>query len=246
MQLISKPCADRCKEDWSPRVTQCEDRSWCCGPPENSTSCCDGGKGFKLATTAVTTSFSLTPVTSTGVSSSTPTSPATTSASGISGETAAPESKAASGKKDNSVAIGAGIGVAGGFALAFLAAGIWYWRRKQKKKNNAVKVTDSLEGTGDATGATDFHDQRKATTKIPSMQESPSVGYERGAIGEGSVVAALATGGSGYSSSPGQTNAPVTVHSHGGEIHEMSSRDDFHELPAGDRRLGSHNSIEKF
>jgi len=228
-------------------VTLCEDRRWCCGPPENSTSCCDGGKGAVLAATAITASLSRAPMTSTGGSSLTPTNPATTSGSSTSSETAAPPSKAASGKKDNSVAIGAGIGVAGGFVLVCLIAGCWYWRRKQKKqKAVADPDSDHLEETKAETGPNNFRDQKQAPAAISSTQGSPSTRYESEAVEDGSVTTALATGGSGRSSSPMQKNTPVMVHSHGGEIHEMSSRDDFHELPGGDRRLGSYNSVEKF
>lgn len=228
-------------------MTQCDDESWCCGPPENSTSCCDGGKGIKLAATAITTSFLLTPVTSTGSPSSTvSTSPTITSSSVIFTETTTPGSKAASGKKDNSVAIGAGVGVAGGVFLACIVGGLWYWRRKQKKKNTS-KLLNRLERTDGAIETRDFHDQTKASATISKTQASPATSYESEVIEDGSVVSALATGGSGHNSTPRETTTSRGAQSHGGEIHEMESRENFHELPgSGEPKPVQYSPIEKF
>lgn len=198
-----------------------------------------------MAATAVTTSFALTP-TNTGISlSSASANPTTTPAAGISSETAAPGSKASSGNKSNLVAIGAGVGVAVGVVLIFLIAGYWFWRRKQQKRK-AAGLPDRLEGTGESSGPPDYREHKKPLTNMSTTQAAPSTMYERGGMEDGAVMTALATGGAEHNSSLTRTNTPLEIHSHGGGIHEMSSRDNFHELPAGDQRLGSYNSKEKF
>ena len=184
---------------------------------------------MKLSATGTAT-LPYSPSSTTSTPSATTTAASTTSGA-TSSQTSTPVDKSASGgKKNNSLAIGVGIGISGVVLVVAIIAGLWFWRRRQKNKRAEFSSAET-------------DDKKRAPDTAASTEGSPMMRHEREAIEDGSVMAGLATGGSGLS--PAKKKS-IGVHSFGGEIHEMSSRDNFHEMSGEDRRMGVQNSIEKF
>lgn len=229
-------CAELVDIDiWNPQVTPCDDGSWCCGPPDNSTtkSCCSKGQGVKLlATTTGTLPVPVSLATSIGssstlsssisVSSAAPTiltsAPATSSP-------AVPVSKSKS-KDDDGTAIGAGVGVSVGVVLIALVTGFWFWRRKHNKKVAEMADVERFDTARGATGS----ERYAKDAYITSTESSPLTRYGTSAIEEGGVMTALATGNKSVTSHR-TGSSHHAVHPLDGEIHEIDPGDRIHELP---------------
>jgi len=232
---LAPECVTLCPTIDNPALTRCADDTWCCG--QDNSTCCNSGEGVKLSATragtvALPATFTASS-SSTSVPAKTTTGSSTTGTGSASSTSTAPASKAASGKSNNNIAIAVGVGVSIGVVLVALAVGLFFWRRSVNKKKKPVEIGDTNVETRD-----------QKDPMISSSDNSPTVRYDGSGIEDGSVMSRLATGSTADQSRIKQN----TVHSFGGEIHEMdqSERERFHELSGEDRRLGSPQSVEKF